>query len=711
MVKYLVCILVSSNIRLLKESFNSVNNQKNFNDYDIFIIVNTLNDIFHQEVLTEFGHSHYPKLKKIIRTESNGYPGKGHNSVLKVFYKDNRYENLIMLDGDDFLFPFALERINNVKNMEKSDVIPLVGNTSINRFSTSFNKIHDSEYTDNNTHQYDLNISYKVSECKNIHHIHPDYNKLLITPFRLLCTNRKILDKYEKLYDERMYVYDDFMYTILFYKEIKKGDIKFTLLSDAYTYLYNGINDNSVSLKYRNNIKSKNDELDNENKLKLFKEFNMDVNKYDLTELSVKPYHKIIKDTINIEDVYNFHNEMIIKLQTVIPTLLPKKRIIFIDYSDWNYNTINTRSLGGTESAIYSLSKKLANEYDIIVMTKSKETIQIHSDFIYVPLSEDIIYKLKPDIIVFQGQCPLNKDFFMNINPNMKLWNWLHHDISVQFITNKVIHFPFDKYIFVSNWQKNRYIQHFKLQHSKCVVLQNGISDFINIDDLKILPKEKTLIYYSTPYRGLIIAYHLFQQIKKIIPDIKFKIFSCFNRNSKNDKTRYLPIKSLDEINETPEDRTYGSVYKLLIDDPNIDFYGSVPQKVLFEHVKKAMIFFYPNTYPETCCTSILEAMAHRCNVISSELGAIPETSNGFANLFNPLIDVLHDRYNTNQCIDNPIQIDDVSTNYCKSFIEKTIDIINNYYSNYNQELLTNQQSYIEKCKWSDRAETFKKFL
>jgi hypothetical protein len=123
------------------------------------------------------------------------------------------------------------------------------------------------------------------------------------------------------------------------------------------------------------------------------------------------------------------------------------------------------------------------------------------------------------------------------------------------------------------------------------------------------------------------------------------------------------------------------------------------------------MIFFYPNTYPETCCTSILEAMAHRCNVISSELGAIPETSNGFANLFNPLIDVLHDRYNTNQCIDNPIQIDDISTNYCKSFIEKTIDIINNYYSNYNQELLTNQQSYIEKCRWSDRAERFKKFL
>ena len=114
MVKYLVGILCSSNVRLLKESFLSVLNQTGFDDYEIMIIVNTLNEEFYQDVMYEFGKNNYTKLRKIIRTESNGSPGKGHNSVLKTFYRDYRYDNLIMLDGDDFLFPNAIHRINNV---------------------------------------------------------------------------------------------------------------------------------------------------------------------------------------------------------------------------------------------------------------------------------------------------------------------------------------------------------------------------------------------------------------------------------------------------------------------------------------------------------------------------------------------------------------------------------------------------------------------
>src|SRR6056300_1202606 len=100
MVKYLVGILCSCNVPLLKESFFSVVNQENFDDYEIIIVVNTLNEEFYQDVMYEFGKHNYTKLRKIVLTESNGSPGKGHNSVLKIFNRDLRYENLIMLDGD-----------------------------------------------------------------------------------------------------------------------------------------------------------------------------------------------------------------------------------------------------------------------------------------------------------------------------------------------------------------------------------------------------------------------------------------------------------------------------------------------------------------------------------------------------------------------------------------------------------------------------------
>ena len=149
-------------------------------------------------------------------------------------------------------------------------------------------------------------------------------------------------------------------------------------------------------------------------------------------------------------------------------------------------------------------------------------------------------------------------------------------------------------------------------------------------------------------------------------------------------KTEFLPLTDVKDVSSVDLDIYYKSLYQLLIDDTSIDFYGSVPQHVLFGHMKSSMILFYPNTYAETCCTTILEAMAYRCNVISSELGAIPETSNGFANLFNPSIAILHDKISTDEMVKNPIQLQSMPTNYQRKFVEKTVDILNNYNSNYN---------------------------
>lgn len=706
MVKYLVGILCSSNIRLVHEALNSVIKQKNFDDYEIYVIVNTKNETFYQDVMRELNYHAHSKLKKIIRTESNGYPGKGHNSVLSIFRAENRYENLIMLDGDDFLFPHALERINNVKNEKHCDVITLAGNTKIARTETSFERINNKSQS--TEHSYIITNKYTVQEAKNIMDIHADYNKLLIVPFRLLCVNRKILDKYEKLYDERMYVFDDFMFTVILYKENNSNEFNIMHLSDPYIYLYNAANENSVSLQYYDSVQMRNDEIDDKHKRELIKQH---VAKYDITEVNITPYSNIVTDTINVPEMHDYHKKMIFKLNMLVAPQIPRKKILFIDYSEWGYNTINERPLGGTESAIYNLSKILANKYTVSVMTRAPATMLIHSHLQYLPLREDLIHNICPDIIVFQGMSPIARTFFTDINPNIRLWNWIHHDISVEFIKPEVINYPFDKYIFVSNWQKNRYIQQFKLQHNKCVTLPNGISPFIRLDQLQHLQKEKTLVYFSSPYRGLVVAYHLFQVIKKYIPDIKFKIFSCFSREIIKTKTEYLPIKNANDICNSDIDHYYKSVYELLIQDPNIELYGSVPQKILFDHVKTAMVLFYPNTYAETCCTSILEAMAHRCNVISSELGAIPETSNGFANLYNPNIDVLHDKYSTDYSFVNPVQISQIPDSYQRQFIEKTIDIITNYYSDYNQELLSNQQTYISTCTWEKRAEIFTRFV
>ena len=79
---------------------------------------------------------------------------------------------------------------------------------------------------------------------------------------------------------------------------------------------------------------------------------------------------------------------------------------------------------------------------------------------------------------------------------------------------------------------------------------------------------------------------------------------------------------------------------------------------------------------------------------------------NGFANIFNPLIEnILDEEYHINNAVRNPIQYDQVNNNYKKKFIEYTINIVNNYYKNYNIQHLEEQYNYIKNnCKWSDRG-------
>ena len=114
MVKYLVSLLVSSNLDIFKITFDSVLNQLDFNNYDIFIIVNTLDELFYNDLLDYFKNNKFSKLKKIIRTPSDGNPGKGYNSIFKLFKTYIEYDYLIFMDGDDFLYPKALNRIDTV---------------------------------------------------------------------------------------------------------------------------------------------------------------------------------------------------------------------------------------------------------------------------------------------------------------------------------------------------------------------------------------------------------------------------------------------------------------------------------------------------------------------------------------------------------------------------------------------------------------------
>lgn len=93
--KFLTAVLTSGNLKLLGRALHSLESQDN-----VVIIVNTLDEDF----FAELNRSEISNVYPIVRTESNGLPGKGHQSVLDYFLTTD-YTHLIKIDGDDFLLP------------------------------------------------------------------------------------------------------------------------------------------------------------------------------------------------------------------------------------------------------------------------------------------------------------------------------------------------------------------------------------------------------------------------------------------------------------------------------------------------------------------------------------------------------------------------------------------------------------------------------
>jgi glycosyltransferase involved in cell wall biosynthesis len=245
-----------------------------------------------------------------------------------------------------------------------------------------------------------------------------------------------------------------------------------------------------------------------------------------------------------------------------------------------------------------------------------------------LPLTEAGIRQLGPiDAFVVLNLAGRARSLRPLLRPNTALVLWTGHYIdqpALEPLRDPGERDAYDGFALVSQWQRQEFLRHFGLDPRRTGVLRNGIAPSFQglfADDLPILSrktKPPVLAYTSTPYRGLDLLLDAFPRIRQAVPGTTLKVFSGMG---------------VYQFPEAEDQARFGGLYRRCRDTEGVEYIGPRPQPELAAELTAASVLTYPNSYPETSCIAVLEAMAAGCQVVTGERGALPETSAGFARL------------------------------------------------------------------------------
>lgn len=179
-------------------------------------------------------------------------------------------------------------------------------------------------------------------------------------------------------------------------------------------------------------------------------------------------------------------------------------------------------------------------------------------------------------------------------------------DPSADFLKNGGYN-SFDKIVFVSNWQMQAFIHMYGIPWYKCVVLQNAI---VPIPEHSKPMDKIRLIYHTTPHRGLNILFSVFEHLAKKYDNIELDVFSSFK------------IYGWEQ-----RDAEFRELFDSISSHKKANYHGTVSNEEIRKHLAQAHIFSYPNTWLETSCISLIEAMSAGCLCVHPNYGALSETA------------------------------------------------------------------------------------
>jgi glycosyltransferase involved in cell wall biosynthesis len=200
---------------------------------------------------------------------------------------------------------------------------------------------------------------------------------------------------------------------------------------------------------------------------------------------------------------------------------------------------------------------------------------------------------------------------------------WQHDlagDPEVAHLKEKKSRDRFHKFVFVSNWQLQNYIDKLNFpQDDKVIVIENPIEVFPEVQKSK---DEVRLVYFSTPQRGLELLVPVFEALAEKHDNIHLDVFSSFS------------------IYGWPDaDQQFEHLYERIRQHPKMTYHGFADQNTLREALLKSHILAYPSIWQETSCRVLMESMSAGLVCVHPNYAALAETSGGLTSMYQFLDD------------------------------------------------------------------------
>ena len=326
----------------------------------------------------------------------------------------------------------------------------------------------------------------------------------------------------------------------------------------------------------------------------------------------------------------------------------------------FNGNTINERPLGGSESALFYLSRELAAlGHKVVVFNNCFEGAGLYEGVEYrhfTTLLDLVNYSKKENFDIFISFRDLPA-FLFPVNAKKRIW-WGHDDFSNVW-TKGILGIGFlrfagglsrllvDKFFVVSEWLKQICMDYLKIPEDKIFVVRNGVH--LPYFEENYQRHKYRLVYTSVPARGLDILLEIFPRIRAQAPDAKLHIFCGFDLGMLKEADRKQAQKIYDRTNQ-----------------PGVILRGTLKHNDLAKELLKSYLWVYPSHavlkagfYAETSCIAALEAQAAGLPVIASHRGALLES------VLNQQTGIL-------------IEGDPYSKEYQERFVQETVELLKN---------------------------------